>query len=649
MKIKYVERNVQVITVSEFHFEYLHPENLMIQFDHSVKAKPYDIGCLCFSEREKVLPGWDSSKEVKSRKVNLKSLMENRRKLIVCILDDLYVSGQRDHSNLSKLKYLQYFIDWCDDNGFSDFIENEELSIKAYVSYTNHLYDRVVGSSTLNAESARQQQSGVHYFFKVFYPERAVYLKSKANIIQFHRESKPAPEEEEFSRYISAIIPIARSLRYSLMNHDFPLFIKCNNYDVTLIPCNRGGVQSPFHDIKHSMFNVEERRFYTEDEYLEVMVRKHKEEGRCTSIPSWKRDYRKTIDYISFSSENKKKCYYRKIWSQKVIRLYAKIIQIITGMNSSDLISLEYSNALDIVSDGVSKDLVTIKFRASGREVRYSLHKKGVRFLKEYIEFLNWYLDGREIERLFFTDIDSSGRACEPMPLRSDFDSRLFKQISGKLIDKRIKNITPTMARKFKSVILKHLGFSQKDTAVVLNHSEEVNWKYYSKPSKKVMMTELSSFWVAVKESAKNIKIFDTSNAIIPVGRSITVGHCESFGNPESKNNNYIIAPKCNKQFGCLFCKHYIIHANEEDIHKLLSLSYVVGCVREFASDINEADNFFRNITVNVEYIIREIGERYPSLEMTIDNVRERVYKLGILTPFWEERLSRYEEMGVVI
>ncbi|PML77553.1 hypothetical protein BCT69_18965 [Enterovibrio norvegicus] len=649
MNDEYVERVTEIITVADFYKDYLYPENLMIQFERSVKAKPYDIGCLCFSEREGVLPGWDSGKKIKSKKVNLKSLMKNRRKLIINVLDDFYNSGQREHSNVSKLNHLQRFIDWCDLNGFSDFIENEYLSIEAYKSYTDYLYERVVGSCTLNAESARQQQSGVHYFFKVFYPEKAVYLKSKADIIQFHRESKPAPDDDSFLKYVSAVIPIARNLRYSLMNHCYPLIINGNDYEVILLPCNGCGIQSPFCDIKHSMFNIEEKRFYTEDEYLEVMGKKYRKLGISTSNASWKRDYLKTIDYISFSSKNKRKCFYRRIWAQKVIRLYAKIIQILTGMNTSDLISLEYLNALDVISDCVSKELVTVKFRASGREVRYSLHKKGVEFLKEYMEFLNWYLDGREIEYLFFTDIDSSGRACEPVALRGDFDSRLFKQISGKLIDKKIVNITPTMARKFKSVMLKHLGVSKKNTAVALNHSEGVNERYYSKPSHKTMKIELSSFWGAVKESAKKTKIVDTSIETTSTERSTTVGHCDSFGYPEPKIKNPTIAPDCNKQFGCLYCSNYIFHADDDDIHKLFSLSYVVSAVREFSSDINEADDFFRDLSVRAEYIIREVGERYPSLMVTIDTMRHRVYELGVLTPFWESRLSRYEEIGVII
>lgn len=453
MTDEYAEREVQIITPFDFHKNFLHPENLMIQFAANVKAKPYDIGSMCFVKREEVLPGWDAGKVVKPRKVVLHSLQKERRALIIKILDELYNSGNRDSSFWTKLRNLQRFIDWADINECSNFLVNKQYSVEAYRKYTDYLYHQILESGRMNAESARGLQAGVHYFFDVYYPDSATELKATVNIIEFSRQNNQAPEEEQVERYLSTMVPIARNLRTAIMNDDFPLIIDCGEHEAIILPCNARGLYSPFSGQLHSMFNIVEKRYFTEDEFLKHMVEECEKKGVTTQFPTWKKDHKKTMSLIDDSNYDKTNSYYRCIWAQKVIRIYAKLIQMLTGANSSDLTRLEYNNALNVVSDGVKKELVTVKFRASGLEVHYPVHRKGVKLLKEYIEFREWYLDGRKTSYLFFTDIASSGSRVEPLPLRADFDSRLFKQLSGRMIDPTIKNITPTKARKFKSVM----------------------------------------------------------------------------------------------------------------------------------------------------------------------------------------------------
>lgn len=101
-------------------------------------------------------------------------------------------------------------------------------------------------------------------------------------------------------------------------------------------------------------------------------------------------------------------------------------------------------------------------------------------------------------------------------------------------------------------------------------------------PSQSKMKKELSTYWESVKASAVAIKIVEPSNVNNTFDKTTTVGHCDDYGHPEAKVASPPIEPNCKKQFGCLYCEHYAIHADDEDIHKLFCLSYVVKAVREY-------------------------------------------------------------------
>ncbi|OOZ40317.1 hypothetical protein BOW53_08055 [Solemya pervernicosa gill symbiont] len=103
MSVKdYVSRDHVVITKDDFHKTFLHPEKILIQFDIAVRAKPYDFGSLCFTEREPIIAGWNAGKDIKSRKVVEGSLQKGRRELLKRALDYWYTGGIETHRLILK-------------------------------------------------------------------------------------------------------------------------------------------------------------------------------------------------------------------------------------------------------------------------------------------------------------------------------------------------------------------------------------------------------------------------------------------------------------------------------------------------------------------------------------------------------------------
>ncbi len=89
--------NTQIITLSEVTQEFSNPELLRLQLNPKVKKKPLDIGSLAYFIRGKNDSIWDD----RGTPVVMESLVENRRELIVKLLESFV--GLRDQSVLAIL------------------------------------------------------------------------------------------------------------------------------------------------------------------------------------------------------------------------------------------------------------------------------------------------------------------------------------------------------------------------------------------------------------------------------------------------------------------------------------------------------------------------------------------------------------------
>ncbi|MEZ1423393.1 hypothetical protein QVM55_26695 [Pseudomonas monteilii] len=79
-----------------------------------------------------------------------------------------------------------------------------------------------------------------------------------------------------------------------------------------------------------------------------------------------------------------------------------------------------------------------------------------------------------------------------------------------------------------------------------------------------------------------------------------------------------------------------------------LSLGYVINAVRNTASDISHAETLFKDLSIRIEFILDAISDRSEVVAQMVARMKNKVYELGVLTQFWETRLQRYEQMGVV-
>ena len=80
-----------------------------------------------------------------------------------------------------------------------------------------------------------------------------------------------------------------------------------------------------------------------------------------------------------------------------------------------------------------------------------------------------------------------------------------------------------------------------------------------------------------------------------------------------------------------------------------MSFKYVVEAIRENAPNFEFSEEVLKGVIVRISFILEGISKRSKSASDLIGVMNKKVFELGILTPFWERRLQRYEKMGIYI
>ncbi|HEX8596338.1 MAG TPA: hypothetical protein VF682_24100 [Pseudomonas sp.] len=323
---------------------------------------------------------------------------------------------------------------------------------------------------------------------------------------------------------------------------------------------------------------------------------------------------------------------------------YACIFSLITGAGASEFVEFEYDEAVEIEESLVKKELTTIKFRARGLTTRYPIGRgRGRQLLRSYFKLRAWVLNGAHCDYLFFTMKKNGKYSGEYDQLPASFSTRFFGRIRGTFLPPDAKNIPPGAVRKFKSLILHELRVSPSLVADVLNHAQSMNASSYSEISVDRQEDEFSTYWQAVRKAADVVRDRSAS-----ASTSTVVGHCGEADTPVRIIESVPIEPNCTSQYGCLYCANYVCHADDDDVHKLLSLNYVINSVRDTAQDVSHAERLFRDLSIRINVIIEAVSARSAETALVVAEVKQRVEQLGVLTPFWEKRLQRYEKLGVV-
>lgn len=633
---EYIERATNVVKVSELHNYMDMPHLVRLDLPKAVKVMPFDVGALAYAIRADDI---NTTAEDKPQKVVLNSYKAERKSFLVALYDHLAIKNWRDTTVQAKLTKIRIVFDFCDSNNFSNFFESSESFAKAYAAYTNDLLHRIYHQK-LKPSSAREMQKVMEDMVEIWKDEKTKY-KIVANVseIKAVREAAVAPDESLVRNAVQVFLAIAREYGQSVLKSTrFPWLLKMPGYETYVFPTNVGPVKTPYTTNHAQAYCYKTGQKITHEQYA-LNGAKGTERTLRSQL---NRAYKNINEINNQGIEN----YYKQTNATLAMLAYLQLFILMTGAYPTEVAQLEIDDTLDVERDIINNNFRAIKFRAGGKTVQYNLGEKiGLQILKEYLELRNFVLGDRKCNFLFF----QLGRA-ETKDDISQHTERTIRKAHTRTEGVFFKLGTPTVTardvRKFKSVVLHELRVETQKIGESLNHKSSTNLKHYIPHSPQKQEKEFSDFWSAIHKAAKEIPIIDVTSKHEEV--SIPLGHCSNKNNPVSTCENPPVEPDCKKQYGCLFCNQFLIHADREDAHKLLSVKFVIEQVLLLADDENHAEKLLREIVVRIDYLIERLKAFSSEVDDFLEKLRVDVFDYGELTPFWAFRLARYEQMGML-
>jgi site-specific recombinase XerD len=613
----------QTITLksTELSCDITHPEKLLVVVVGGNKISPYDIGSWCYKEREQAKPNKKTNGDVP---VLESSFVEARRELIWSLLDMIIIKNLRPRTILSLFNDVKLFMAWIDDNGHDITTLSDSVMTNITLVYTDYLLDRIhTGSIKLRAANKRQYTmlEVIRHIHKDLYRD----LLGVVQLIQCVRNPIVPPRESLCAEYVKISHSIINSYEMALMkNYDYPLFFECDEFKSYVYPFQQI-IKSPHNSKKLSA-------------YYDFLNGKKMSVVKQDNIPLWQS--RKESNHQAAmikKANNGERSRPRIELEYLVLNAYYLLFAMITGANTSEISSFKVS---DVDKSNIKKELTAIKYRAKGKLVSYTLGIDGMKLLSKYMKFRKLCLHGQEFEYLFF---DVSFNNMVPRQSNPSLLTEYRLKLKGVYLRDDIEPISASAIRKSKNANLKAAGAPTALAATLLNHTPETNIKSYSHVSVEKQEEEFSNYWTAVSLAAKKIRVLDDLDPLHTELIPTASGHCDKPMNPMPAFENPPIEPDCGTQYGCLYCEHYICHADEEDIHKLLSLRFVLQEIQTLATDIYHVSDLFRDLEVRIEAIMDHISSKSIALKNLVSQQRKRVFELGILTSFWENRLDRFE------
>lgn len=632
--------NTQIITLSEIAPEFTEPERLRLRLSPKVLKKPFDIGSFAYVIRGKN----KSMHDDRSTPVEIKSFVESRRKFIARLLETFI--GQRELTVLTKLRNTEYLVEWLNEQGYRDFFTSAAQAQQAYRDYTAHLNHRI-NSQSLKPITGRGMQAFFSMLIDLLYPEISHHILAGAVSITAGRGSEEPARTVDVEAHRDVCLAIARQCSaFILNNQSYPVVVSIRDYEVVGFPSNHGWV-GPFKESPLA-YNAGARRIATVEEYLKDSEKLGRKLPLKSTVKSALAAAKASLDAANRDDRH----WHRLNMAGLAMKAYASLFLMITGATPTEFLQFKYADALDVEKSPLKKELSAVKFRAGGKSTLYTIGQgTALSLLKDYLKLREWILNGATHELLFFSMPSASKRVRVDNEF-SEFKAiyllpKFFKVVSGTFLDPKVPKLSPRKMRKQKSLGMHAAGVAPSTVAVTLNHSVETNLAAYSDATPEQQESEFGQFWQAMRHAAKvaSERSLKPAEAKIPTA----AGHCDGFNNPIPAHHiaDVSIELNCRSQYGCLYCEHYICHSDEEDLHKLVSLQYVINAVRNAAPDTNHAESLYKELSIRIEFILEALGERSDEVQQSVEAIKSKVFEYGELTPFWERRLSRYEKMGV--
>ncbi|WP_179991392.1 hypothetical protein [Acinetobacter sp. YH16058] len=606
--------------------------------------KKLDIGTLFYRKRV--------SGEALSEQQLSASFDEKRRYFLQCLTDYLL---QMSGSDLSKVLFYytsKLFCDWVDSQKKNYDLSNQDSVIDAYRRYSKYLVDRTLLADTdaesLAAHTAKLYQRNAAKLIAYVFDCHEIDIVSQAMQVQSQRYDVPVfpiAKEDHQKTYATLLNVFLEIHRIVVQENDFPAHFQSVDDEVF-------NFYSGFHhQVKKQHIQFGMQRYlakYTAIPSLSKMLADF-ELGEDSEHRKRVRENRnQAIRKLEERNKDKRHIERERLASYGLcIGMLLFIAQTGANLDTAQQLQLD---TMEILPSTQGRRFSGTKSRAGNKTVRPEFGVKFEPVFRKILELREWYVQDEACDFIF--PLRNEIQQLGPVSYgRLQLMKKLFQRIFPRMVW-----ITPQQWRKHKSS--QYVELSDGDLlleAEVMGHSLDTAKKNYSRTSFKDASQQISQFFYELREVAVSqtrtveripVQMLDETIDAQPS----PVGACASIHAQPEKAIGFTErapTPNCQQLEHCLFCQHYAIHADDEDVRKLLSLKALLAYVKQKATDLIRWEQQFGVVLHRIEEVLTELSDTYVALRMRIIVIQDEV-ESGDMDAYWLNHFELLIDLGWV-
>ncbi len=546
-------------------------------------------------------------------------------RLLIHDIIERKTKGLRTTTVREQVQFYIRFIDWVDKNNYS--ITTIDNAHTAYFQYSNYLQKRISLYKNITSTSAERLQSASLKILKMIFNDRIGVIDLGVNPItkEFRRSAGPL-DINKLSYAIKFYYNLFHQISDFLLQHKpYPFQLDLPN-EKLWVWCG-----SPWILPKHKKKTVS-RIFFN---YDLGQIRQESEVAQLSN--STKVKMRSNLNNVKkmLVDNNNDKLLARYDLGTIAAKAFYMLFLFIVGANDSVASTLLWHK--DFKKESGRKGFKNIKYRAKGKVVEFEIQREFIEDFHKYLNLRSYILNGHKCDYLFFTGHTDHAHLSRRQS--SGSYSSIINHYFQERLDPNLPIINSRQIRTNKiQFIYKNFGLTV--AAKAAQSLKSTVDKYYTHESETTSKKQLSNFFKKF-----NSKIFDNKEK----DKTIAAGQCVHPNSPSSAYPIKLeIEPDCKHAEGCLFCKNYRIHPDEEDIRKLISFKYVIMQSKYISDDKKHFYSIFGTYLDQIDNILNMVIQKYPSLKTTINDIRIDVFEKENLDLYWQYKYESLVHLGVL-
>ncbi|MEW8052017.1 MAG: hypothetical protein AB2784_08290 [Candidatus Thiodiazotropha endolucinida] len=609
----------------------LHPEKVILHFG---ARNNQDIGALCYLQRSAKRTGR------LHRPVDLRSLNKQRCRIIADVIK--YLAERLEHSGTSRSTLSELatsfiaFIDWCDISDHQNVLDSNQNAKAGFREYVWYLQERIRRGEIKPTYAYGLQQAVLQVISDLL---NIVDLEEGINLVIGYRnnlDSTNPQDNADSGRVLALCDALFEGLsEFVLNNLPYPFSLKvpatlnCNNNQLWVMPIHVWCMpphlrsQQAKNAPRNLAWDYQNGCIQTFDNIIHRYSSKYAAENGINHA-------HKTLADANSNTHH----YSRLSRATTASSSFFQLFLANTGMNLESATTLVWHSDYEIVQS--RQGFRQIKARAGYKSTSFEIQTKFVKKFKKYLKLRSYLLRDDTCDLLFF----SRGRTFIGKPTRlPDSLTTNFSRVLRN-IDPLIPNFGARQWRANKSDWLLR-NHDPGTTATLLQNKEQTVLKHYSAGSESRATEEMGKYF-------EHLSLLRNGECEPSGTIDSAIGKCSRFGEAEATEVDPPVPPNCYQPEGCLFCKRYLLHADEIDARKLVSFRYCISQTAHLSACSDHFESIFGPVKYRINVILDLIKNSGKKEADMINRIISEVEEDELLSPYWADKLCMLIELGVI-